>query len=129
MKIIPREARRITYSTEIRNLKKLSFSEIQKDIIVGNLLGDGHLCQNWFMDDGNVVKKSGKVVGFHLNTQSFTRDENLKLLNFFRSVDIVGALEKNHGKYRIGIWRKPSRDIFLEIIKDHIIPSMKYKLG
>jgi len=211
--VIPREARRITYSNEIRNLKKLSFSEIQKEVIVGNLLGDGHLCQNWsgtnfrlkigqakkqedyvswkydilkdfvltapklhvstnsvrfatishpeltnfhnifyqgkkkiipknigeylspltlavwFMDDGNVAKQSGKVKGFHLNTQSFTENENLELLNFFHSIDIDGAMEKNHGKYRIGIWRKQSRDMFLEIIKDHILPSMQYKLG
>src|SRR3990167_2412435 len=158
--VIPREARRITYSNEIRNLKKLSFSEIQKEVIVGNLLGDGHLCQNWsgtnfrlkigqakkqedyvswkydilkdfvltapklhvstnsvrfatishpeltnfhnifyqgrkkivpknipdllsslviaiwFMDDGNVKMEGRSVGGYHLNTQSFSTDEN-----------------------------------------------------
>ena len=47
MKIIPREAGRITYSTEIRDLKKLNFSDIQKEVLIGNILGDGHLCENW----------------------------------------------------------------------------------
>ena len=48
MKIIPREARRITYSTEIRNLKqRLHLSDIQKAVVIGNILGDGHLEPNW----------------------------------------------------------------------------------
>ncbi len=47
MKAIPREAGRITYSTEIRNLKKIGFSEYQKAVIIGSILGDGCLCENW----------------------------------------------------------------------------------
>ena len=48
MKIIPREAGRITYSTEIRNLKKrLQLNGYQKDILIGGILGDSHLAENW----------------------------------------------------------------------------------
>lgn len=48
MKIIPREARRITYSTHIRNLKKrLSLNEHQHSVVIGSILGDGHLAENW----------------------------------------------------------------------------------
>lgn len=47
MKIIPREAGRVTYSTEIRNLKKLKFSDYQRAVIIGSVLGDGCLCENW----------------------------------------------------------------------------------
>jgi len=47
MKIIPREARRITYSTEIRNLKKrLVLDDYQKSVVVGSILGDGYLFEN-----------------------------------------------------------------------------------
>ncbi len=46
--VIPRETRRITYSTEIRNLKKrLSLSPFQSEVLVGCLLGDAHLENNW----------------------------------------------------------------------------------
>lgn len=45
--VIPRETKRVTYSTEIRNLKILGFNEFQKAIIIGSILGDGCLCENW----------------------------------------------------------------------------------
>ena len=48
MKVIPREAGRTTYSTEMRALKKsLVLSEYQKAIVIGTILGDGCLCDNW----------------------------------------------------------------------------------
>jgi|SRR3989344_970572 len=48
MKVIPREAGRITYSTDIRNLKnKVKITDIQKAVIIGSLLGDGNLSGNW----------------------------------------------------------------------------------
>ncbi len=46
--VIPRETKRITYSTEIRSLKKrLSLNTLQKEVLVGCLLGDAHLENNW----------------------------------------------------------------------------------
>lgn len=47
MKIIPREARKITYSTKIRTLKKLCLNELQKSVLIGSALGDGNLELNW----------------------------------------------------------------------------------
>ncbi|MEK7390763.1 MAG: hypothetical protein AAB635_01345 [Patescibacteria group bacterium] len=47
MKVIPREAGKVTYSTEIRKLKKIPLTKLQKSVIVGNILGDGCLCENW----------------------------------------------------------------------------------
>lgn len=44
---IPREARRITYSTDIRNRKRIKLDEYQKAIIVGTVLGDACLHENW----------------------------------------------------------------------------------
>ena len=47
MKAIPREAGRITYSTEIRNLKNIKIDDFQKAVIIGSILGDGNLNGNW----------------------------------------------------------------------------------
>lgn len=47
MEVIPREAKRITYSTEIRRLKTIPFNEVEKAVVIGTLLGDGCLCENW----------------------------------------------------------------------------------
>ncbi|PIR86603.1 hypothetical protein COU13_00045 [Candidatus Kaiserbacteria bacterium CG10_big_fil_rev_8_21_14_0_10_43_70] len=45
--VIPREARRITYSSEIRQLKKISLNKEQVSIVHGSLLGDGCLHTAW----------------------------------------------------------------------------------
>lgn len=48
MEVIPRETRKITYSTEIRNLiKKLTLNDHQMAVLIGTILGDGHLEPNW----------------------------------------------------------------------------------
>ena len=216
MEIIPREARRITYSTEIRNLKKrFSFNDLQKGVLIGSILGDGHLELNWsktnyrlrigqsvkqkdylfwkytilkdivltkpkynkvgnsiffgtishseisevarvfykgkikvipeniqkfirnpiimavwFMDDGNAIIRNGKIYGYHLNTQSYTKEENEKTSFLLRSIyNLESLLEINHGKYRLRIMKKLSRDRFRKIIESYVIDSMKYKLG
>lgn len=43
----PRESRKITYSSEIRHLKKVPFTERQRSIVVGCVLGDACLHPNW----------------------------------------------------------------------------------
>ena len=216
MRVIPREAKKvITYSTQIRNLKKKNFSPFQKAVLVGCLLGDGNaeiswegknyrlkiehsvkqkdfvfwkyeifkdfvltepkFCSRnksiafrtishpditnfgekfyrtgkkflprdleayfidpkviavWFMDDGNVIKRNGKVYGYYLNSQSFTREENLFLKSLLEKIyGIKFSLEINHGRYRLRIMREKEREKFEEIIKPHIISSMRYKLG
>jgi hypothetical protein len=213
--VIPREARKITYSSEIRALKLIAFSEIQRALVIGTVLGDGHLSANWsktnyrldvrhsvrqnsyvewkynilrpfvlmpirnyertksvwfrtishsylsdvyeffykdgikgiqsnisqllsdpltiavwFMDDGNAVIRGNKAVGYHLNTQSFTFEENRILQRFFEEEhSILSTIEKNKGKFRLAIWQKPSREAFVKLVGVHIVPSLKYKLG
>jgi len=215
--VIPRGSKRITYSSEIRKLKTISFSKEQKSIILGSLLGDGCLTtawsgssknyrfavthsvkqkdyinwtykqlkpfvltppklikstqalilrtmshsdltelksvfypQNkkvlpknirliiqdslalavWFMDDGNIVKKNGKLAGYNLNTQSFSKDENILLINIFRELyNINFMLDRNKNKYRLGVWQKQSREDFRSLIERFVISSMRYKLG
>ncbi len=214
MKVIPREARRITYSTNIRNLKKrLKLSNFQREVLIGSILGDGHLELNWsktnvklklchsqkqqeyiawkyeifrdwvlnglktyektrsilfktishpeftrlwgifykkgrkiipkgirrflspvslaiwFMDDGNIIRRNGKVYGFHLNTQSFSLSENKLLAKALKDLyGIQVLLERNHGKYRLRIMQKKSRAILVKCIQKYVIKSMKYKL-
>jgi DNA-binding transcriptional regulator WhiA len=213
MRVIPREARKITYSTEIRDLKKrLSFNDIQKSLLTGSILGDGNLEPNWsktnyrlkishsvkqaryvnwkyeilnnwvltkpnidrcnraltfrtishpeitklanifyknkrkiipdnleinplilavwFMDDGNVIRRDGKVYGYHLNTQSFNKEENLTLMKILsKNFKINASLEINHGKYRLRFMRKEYRQNFLSAIRKLILPSMLYKVS
>lgn len=214
-KVIPREVRRITYSTKIRNLKQRNFSPFQKAVIVGSILGDGNVEWNWsktnfrlkieqsekyknyvfwkyrvlkkwvltkpkyhptnksfsfktishpeitklakdfyhngrkiippfiakfiknpivlavwFMDDGNIIKRNRKVYGYHLNTQSFTRNENKRLIKALKEAHgLESLLENNHGYYRIRIMQKDSREKLRRIIKDHILYDMRYKIG
>ncbi|MFA6519741.1 MAG: LAGLIDADG endonuclease [Candidatus Paceibacterota bacterium] len=47
MMVIPREAGRITYSANIRKMKRIPLDEYQKAIIVGTILGDAYLEANW----------------------------------------------------------------------------------
>lgn len=213
---IPREARRITYSTDIRNRKRIELNEYQKALIVGTILGDACLHDNWsktnarlqirhalaqkeyvlwkyealkslvltepqhygrtnsvwfrtishpeftklrqifyregkkiipidsigeifsnpltiavwFMDDGNVKIVDGKVRGYHLNTQSFTKEENEILAEAFSAFcDIHCTVEKNHSYYRLAIYREASRTKFADLITGHIVPSMAYKIS
>lgn len=213
---IPREARRITYSTDIRNRKRIELNEYQKAIIVGSVLGDACLHENWsktnarlqirhafaqkeyvlwkyealkplvltepqhygrtnsvwfrtishpeltklrqifyrngkksipeddivaflsnpitiavwFMDDGNAVMRKGKLCGYHLNTQSFTKEENELLAEVFSVLyEISCTVERNHGYYRLAIWQAPSRKIFSDLIQEHVLPSLKYKIS
>jgi len=214
MKAIPREARRITYSTDIRNRKRISLSEYQKAILVGCVLGDAGLYDNWsntnyrlqvrqclkqsayvewkyqalvslvltppqyyertrsmwfrtishpeltqlhtvfyrdgkkiipeniseylanpmtiavwFMDDGNVLKSNNYIHGYHLNTQSFAEEENIILACALKSVHgLECTLQKNNGYIRLFI-RAQSREKFISIVQQHVLPSMRYKLG
>jgi hypothetical protein len=47
MMVIPREAKKITYSTNIRALKQQPLSAYQKAVAIGSLLGDACVASNW----------------------------------------------------------------------------------
>ncbi len=216
-KAIPRESKRITYSSEIRALKSLPLSSRQKSIIQGSLLGDGCLhagwpgtsvnyvfskthsvkqseyvnwiCtelkpfvlkkpylyepvqslklrtishpeltelrplfyQNgkkklpeiidqimidplalavWFMDDGNARLWNKEFVGFNLNTQSFTFEENRRIAQLFRFIYQIDAIVvRNNGYFRLSIGKQDSSRRFRQLVEAQVIPSMAYKLG
>lgn len=213
---IPRESKRITYSSEIRALKLIPFTAEQLSIVKGSLLGDGCLhtawpgtSKNyvfskmhsvkqkeyvewvhqklqpfthnplrlyeptksirlrtishsaltalmsvfypngkkilpndiadiiadplalavWFMDDGNAVNDKGATRGYHINTQSFSEEENATICASFVHIHGIDCtIQKNNGEVGIFV-RRRSMGKFANIISQHILPSMQYKLG
>jgi hypothetical protein len=84
----------------------------------------------WFMDDGNIVRRKGKIQGYHLNTQSFSQEENELLSSVLRSTyGISCSVEKNHTYFRLAIYRQYDRERFVELIREYIQPSMQYKIS
>ncbi|HCB35328.1 MAG: hypothetical protein A2W52_03880 [Candidatus Taylorbacteria bacterium RIFCSPHIGHO2_02_49_25] len=82
------------------------------------------------MDDGNAVIRANKLRGYHLNTQSFSLEENERLSYLLKKIhNIDSSVESNNGYYRIGIWRESSREKLNKLIQAYIHPSMQYKLG
>jgi hypothetical protein len=84
----------------------------------------------WFMDDGNAKTHHGQVNGYHLNTQSFSKQENELLVEMIEAVHgIHFCVERNHEYYRLGVYAQNSRSAFIKLISPHILPTMKYKLA
>jgi LAGLIDADG DNA endonuclease family len=77
----------------------------------------------WFMDDGAADRNQ-----LRLNTQSFSRDENLVLAEFLQAkFGIAAQLNKDKDRHRLRIGAR-GMDRFLELVAPHVIPSMLYKL-
>ena len=80
------------------------------------------------MDDGNIRKDDGRIYGYYLNTHSFTKQENYKLVEALRDrFGIRTLVLKNKNKHRLYIGT--DRKLFANIIKDIVIPSLRYKLS
>ena len=79
----------------------------------------------WAMDDGN---KTG--TGFRLNTQSFTKDENLFLIKILKDNFNLDCTLNIHNKdlYRIYITTK-SMPKFKDLVSPYFHESMMYKLN
>lgn len=215
MKVIPREVKRITYSTKIRNLKDFKLSKNQESILIGCILGDGYLEPNWsktnyrlsichsarqkdyidwkhsifkelilnspylykktmslkirtishskftelrnifykdnkkiipkniisyldpltiaiwFMDDGNINRwvKYPSLYTYHINTQSFTVNENKLIVKALKNKYKINAkIHKNNGYPRLYICMD-SKMILRKLIEPFVHKSMQYKLG
>lgn len=79
----------------------------------------------WAMDDGNKVGS-----GFRLNTQSFTKEENLFLINVLKENFGLKCSLHTHSKglYRIYISSK-SMSNFRDLVSLYFVPSMMYKIN
>ena len=112
------------HSIFYKNGKKIMPSEMIKYIKLPLVLAV------WFMDDGNAVIRKNKLEGYHLNTQSFSLEENKEIVALFEKIHSIRSnIERNNGYYRIAIWQKWSREKFRNLIEEFIITSMRYKLG
>lgn len=85
MEIIPREARRITYSTQIRDLKKtLSLSDFQRAVVIGSILGDGHLSSNWSKTNYRLdIIQSNKQKAYVMWKYQILKDWTLSRPNYY----------------------------------------------
>ena len=117
---------------ELTALRSIFYPQGKKIIPhnINDFIEDPLVIAVWFMDDGNAQIRKGKLCGYNINSQSFTYDENLSVLKALNDLySIECTLEKNHGKFRIGIYRQNSRETFKRLINAHVLQSMKYKLG
>lgn len=81
----------------------------------------------WFMDDGSI--KSNRHRALILNTQCFTREENKKLISIIKNkFDIEMSLRPQRQQWQLYIG-SASVEKFVQLIRPHILPSMRYKLG
>jgi hypothetical protein len=122
--------------TDITSLAEI-FIKNNKKVIpenISELLENPLTLAVWFMDDGNAIHRNAELHGFHINSQSYTLKENILLRDSLRFIyNLSVEVEKNnhnkHGEdyYRLRI-NKSSIDTFQNMLVDHIIPAMQYKL-
>jgi hypothetical protein len=142
MKVIPREAGRITYSTEIRNLKKkLVLNNYQRSIVIGTILGNGNLCENWSKTNYRLsVRQSVEQKDYIFWKFAILRECILTPPKYYDRTRSISFRTVNHqeftkfrklfnGKYRLAVWQKDSRGKFLKIIEPYIVESMRYKIS
>lgn len=78
----------------------------------------------WLMDDG--AKDKGQL---RLNTQSFSRQENERLIRVLKAkLGIVANLNRDKDRFRLRV-QAVSMPRVRRITVPHIIPSMQYKLS
>ena len=78
----------------------------------------------WYMDDGSRCSKDN----VYLNTQQFSKNDQYKLLKILDQIGLKGTLNKDKQYYRIRFKTSSILKLF-KMIKQYIIPSMKYKIG
>jgi len=91
---------------------------------IPNLKLDPMMVAVWFMDDGSRCNKEN----VYLNTQQFSKEDQYKLLESLKEIGLEGTLNKDKEYYRIRFKTSSIPKLF-GIIKEFIIPSMKYKIG
>ncbi len=77
----------------------------------------------WFMDDGSKCRTSD----VYLNTQQFSHNDQMKLLNILKEFNLEARLNKDKIYTRIR-FIKSSLPKFRTLISPYITPSMKYKI-
>ena len=94
-----------------------------KKIIPNDLNLDAIALSVWFMDDGSKCSDSD----FYLNTQQFSREDQLKLLDYLEKFGLKASLNKDKNYHRIR-FLSSSINTLKGLLKENIIPSMYYKI-
>ena len=97
---------------------------INKEKHVPDLVLDPIIMAVWFMDDGSRCSKEN----VYLNTQQFSKDDQYKLLGFLEKIGLKATLNKDKEYFRIRFTSSSIATLF-GMIKEYIVPSMKYKIG
>ena len=114
------------YTKQYPDLTKFynNFYKNDYKIVPDNLKLDAVALSVWFMDDGSKCGSSN----FYLNTQQFTKKEQEFLIKKLSILGLKARLNKDKIYYRIR-FLSSSVPRLKEILKENLIPSMKYKLG
>ncbi len=121
--------RRIAYRfyskqlSELTNLYKL-FYRNGKKIIPENLALNPIILSVWFMDDGSKCRDND----VYLNTQQFNLKDQKRLISALAKLGLETKLNKDKMYYRLG-FLKSSIPRLMDLLKDSVVPSMKYKLS
>lgn len=110
-------------SEELTSLH-LMFYKNGKKFIPESLTLDPVMLAVWFMDDGSRCRDSD----VYLNTQQFDSTSQKALLRMLADISLDATLNKDKQYQRIRFMKKSIPRLF-NLIKPHIIPSMKYKIG
>jgi hypothetical protein len=108
--------------SEISELYKL-FYKNGKKVIPENIILNPIILSVWFMDDGSRCRS----VDVYLNTQQFSIVDQKKLIMALERLGLKTAMNKDKIYYRLR-FLKSSLPKLRELLKDKIIPSMKYKI-
>ena len=96
----------------------------------------------WFMDDGtakaiNYLKKGNvryiynecKTQEYRLATDSFPYDQQQYIVEWLYTLDIEASLTKHtKNTWNVAIRKEQAKDMFRDIVRPYIIPSMLYKI-
>jgi len=120
---------RIAYRFNTRQLPELTelygiFYRNGKKVIPNNIRLNSIMLAVWFMDDGSKCRESD----VYINTQQFSRADQEKCILLLAQFNIESSLNKDKEYSRIRI-KKSSIPTLNQLIRQTIIPSMKYKLS
>ena len=83
----------------------------------------------WFMDDGSVKSKQHRALVIH--SQSFNKQDLVKIIEILdKKYAIKSTLRKREdGSGYVLYLLSETIDKFIDLVKEYILPSMRYKLG
>lgn len=96
---------------------------VQNTKIIPHIVLDPLSLAIWYMDDGSQCRASD----VYLNSQHFDLESQMNLLSALEKLGLQARLNKDKKYYRIR-FLKSSLIHLKNLVRQHIIPSMRYKL-